>query len=149
MKKLLAVLTAALLTVFFLSAVAVNALDPVISPTATIYPDGPTGTTRATTGTTIGGGGATTVTPGGGITTAKPGEPQTLKPGDGDNATGGESSSTTGKDGETSTAKPDDSDTSPDTGLSVKWLGSALILMSGMAVAALVEPGTKKSAKAN
>ena len=139
MKRFLLILTAAFMLVFFVSAITVSAADPVISPTPTVYPDGPTGPTKPTTGP----GGSTTVPGGPDITTAKPGDPQTLPTGD--DATGGKS--TTGKGGESSTAKPDDSDTSPDTGESGKLLGAALILVSGMTVAAFVEPKAKKTAQ--
>ncbi len=145
MKKFILILMAALMLVVYASAIPASAADPVVSPSPTIIPDGPTGTTRATTGpgtgSTTGGGGGTTA-----ITTAKPGETQSIGSGDGDNATGG---STTGNGGETSTAKPDDSDTSPETGSSERLLGATVILVSGMAVAAFVEPKSKKVTQAD
>ncbi|NLO46311.1 MAG: hypothetical protein GX107_07460 [Clostridiales bacterium] len=140
MKRFMALLMTALVLVVFAAGFSVKGADAtsVSSPTPTIIPDGPTGSTRPTTGP--GDLGSTTVAGGSEITTAKPGEPQTLRPGEGDDATG---KGTT--DGEDATAKPDDSDKSPETGGGERFVGAAVILLSGMAVAACVDTKGKKA----
>ncbi|MCL2508337.1 MAG: hypothetical protein FWF05_04095 [Oscillospiraceae bacterium] len=144
-KKLLPVLmviAVMLCTTFYVSVSA------AVSPTATVIPGGPTGTTRpGPTVTVVPTGPGGTTHPGGSYpsgvtptsyqpTTAEPGGSQTLTPG---STTGGPATTKPGQ-----TAEPDDGSKSPQTGDGGKLVVPVFLMASCMLAGAFV--GMKKKA---